>query len=122
VLRSLSGLTTLTYTSVIGAVLLTPFAANGEILATLAESGWAVWAGLLYLSFGASGVAYLWYYGGIRDVGPGKAAVFLNLEPVSAIVLGALLLGEELTWPVLTGAALVITGLYLVNRPNTEDR
>ena len=117
VLRNISGLTTLTYTSIIGTILLTPFAAKGEIVATLLESSWPTWAGLLYLSFGAAGLAYLWYYAGIRDVGPGKAAVFLNLEPVSAIVFGALLLGERLTWPVLTGAAMVLTGLYLVNRP-----
>jgi drug/metabolite transporter (DMT)-like permease len=116
VLRNISGLTTLTYTSIIGTILLTPFTAKDEIVAALLNSSWPTWGALLYLSFGAAGLAYLWYYAGIRDVGPGKTAVFLNLEPVSAIVFGALLLGEELTWPVLAGAGLVITGLYLVNR------
>ena len=118
VLRHISALTALTYSSIIGTLLLTPFAAGGEIVATLAESSWSTWCGLFYLSFVATGLAYLWYYGGIREVGPGKAVVFLNLEPVSAILLGALLLGERLTWPVLAGAVLVITGLYMVNRPH----
>ena len=54
---------------------------------------------------------------GIREVGPSKAAVFINLEPVSAILLGVLVLGEVLTWPVLVGGAMVIAGVYLVNRP-----
>lgn len=117
-MRHLSALAVLTYASIIGTILLTPFAAQGGIIAALAGQAWSTWGGLLYLSLGAAGLAYLWYYEGIRDVGPGKAAVFLNLEPVSAIALGVVLLGEALTWPVMVGAVLVITGLYLVNRPS----
>jgi drug/metabolite transporter (DMT)-like permease len=56
------------------------------------------------------------YYEGIREVGPNRAAVFLNLEPVTALALGAVLLGERLSGPLLVGAALVLVGLYLVNR------
>jgi drug/metabolite transporter (DMT)-like permease len=117
-LRHIPALAVLTYSSIIGTILLTPFAVGGEIVSALATSSWTTRAGLFYLSVGATGLAYLLYYGGIRDLGPGKAAVFLNLEPISAILLGVLLLGEKLTWPVLAGAVLVITGLYLVNRPN----
>jgi drug/metabolite transporter (DMT)-like permease len=116
-MRRLAPLTVLTYSSVIGTVFLTPFALHRGTLAQLAGCSWTAWVSLLYLSIGAAGVAYLCYYMGIRDVGPSRAAVFLNLEPVSAIALGVLLLGERLTWPVLVGAAAVIAGLYLVNRP-----
>jgi len=116
-MRHLAPLTVLTYAAIIGTVLLTPFAVHRGTLARLAGCSWTVWGSLLYLSIGAAGVAYLWYYMGIRDVGPSRAAVFLNLEPVAAIVLGVVLLGERLTWPVVVGGVAVIAGLWLVNRP-----
>ncbi len=117
-MRNLSALTVLTYSSVIGSVLLTPFAVRPDIVAVLSMQSIATWSSLLYLAFGCAGIAYLFYYQGIRDVGPNGAAIFLNLEPVSAILLGVFLLGEALTVPVTIGAVLVIGGLYLVNRPS----
>ena len=117
-MQHLAPLTVLTYASIIGTLCLTPFAVYHGDLTALAGCSWAAWGSLFYLSIGAAGVAYLWYYMGIRDVGPSRAAVFLNLEPVSAILLGVLLLGETLTWPVLLGGVLVIAGLCLVNRRN----
>jgi drug/metabolite transporter (DMT)-like permease len=117
-MRHLAPLAVLTYSFIIGTVFLTPFAVRRDTLAALAGCSWIVWGSLLYLSIGAAGVAYLWYYMGIRDVGPSRAAVFLNLEPVAAIILGVLLLGERLTWPVMVGGIAVIAGLYLVNGLN----
>ncbi|MFP4152470.1 MAG: DMT family transporter [Alkalispirochaeta sp.] len=116
-MRELSPFTVLTYSSLLGVVLLTPFAARPGVIAELASQNTAAWGAIVYLSIGSAGVAYLFYYEGIRDVGPNGAAIFLNLEPVSAIALGVILLGEALTVPVIIGAILVVTGLYLVNRP-----
>ena len=118
-IRNLSSLSVLTYSSILGAVMLTPVAVRADVAAEIAGATPQAWVALGYLVFGAAGLAYLMYYEGIRLVGPNRAAVFLNLEPVSAILLGVLLLGEALTPPVLVGAALVILGLYLVNRRRT---
>lgn len=115
-MRVLSPLAVLTYASAIGAVLLTPVAVREGAIANAFQQSALTWIALLYLSFGAAGLAYLWYYEGIRAVGASRAAVFLNLEPASALVLGAVILGEALTWPVVAGAVLVLAGLYLVNR------
>lgn len=115
-IRNLSSLSVLTYSSILGAAMLTPVAVRADIAAEVAVATPQAWVALAYLVFGAAGFAYLMYYEGIRLVGPNRAAVFLNLEPVSAIFLGVVLLGEALTPPVLIGAALVILGLYLVNR------
>jgi drug/metabolite transporter (DMT)-like permease len=115
-MRNLSSLAVLAYSSVLGSLLLTPVAARGTVIAEFAAAGAATWGAFAYLVFGAAGLAYLMYYEGIREVGPNRAAVFLNLEPVTALALGAVLLGERLAGPLLVGAALVLVGLYLVNR------
>ena len=116
-MRNLSSLTVLAYSSVIGTLLLTPVAARADVVTEFASASLATWLAFAYLVFGAAGLAYLMYYEGIREVGPNRAAVFINLEPVTAILLGVGLLGEGLSAPLLIGAALVILGLYLVNRP-----
>lgn len=111
----LSPLALLAYGSVAGVVILIPL--------TIIEGGWAlvpnlsvkaIWS-LLYLSVGAAGLAYLWYYEGIAVVGSSKASVFLNMEPIAAILLGVLILGEELALITFIGAVLVIGGLFITN-------
>ncbi len=116
-MRNLSSLSVLAYSSIIGTLLLTPVAARADVVTEFASASLATWLAFAYLVFGAAGLAYLMYYEGIREVGPNRAAVFINLEPVTAILLGVGLLGEGLSAPLLIGAALVILGLYLVNRP-----
>ncbi|MCF7944750.1 MAG: DMT family transporter [Spirochaetia bacterium] len=119
-MKNLSPLSVLTYGSVLGVLLLIPF--------TFLEDGWArlpnlspaaYWS-LLYVSIGAAGIAYLWYYEGIKAVGSSRASVFLNMEPVAAIFLGILLLGEEMSGIIAAGALLVLTGLFLTNRRKSE--
>lgn len=119
-LRHLSPLAVLTYASVLGAVLLLPPALAEGALGSLAGRPPAIWFSLIYLSLGAAGLAYLWYYEGIEAVGASGSVIFLNLEPVSAILLGVLILGEQLTLPVVTGAALVLTGLVLTGHPSAR--
>jgi drug/metabolite transporter (DMT)-like permease len=51
---------------------------------------------LLYISLGASVVAYRCWGLGVAEGGPTLAAIFVNLTPLFAALLSALLLGE---WP-----------------------
>ncbi len=112
-LEHMAPLTILTYASFLGAVLLFPLALREGVLHRLASQPPETWLSLLYLSIGAAGLAYLWYYQGIHAVGASRSVIFLNLEPVTAIILGILILGEELTIPVAVGAVLVFLGLIL---------
>jgi drug/metabolite transporter (DMT)-like permease len=41
------------------------------------------------------------------------AGVFLYVQPVVAAAGGILLLGEHLTWPLITGGALIILGVAI---------
>ena len=71
---------------------------------------------LLYLIvFGSIGghTMYLWLIG---HTGPVFASTWLYVSPVIATVVGAAVLSEQvLAWNI-GGAALVITGVYLINR------
>ncbi|MGH4018018.1 MAG: DMT family transporter [Pseudonocardiaceae bacterium] len=68
----------------------------------------AVALGLVaYLGLVPTALAYVLYFRGLRTVHPGSAALIALLEPLTAAVLGALLLGDRL------GPAGVLGGLVI---------
>ena len=64
-------------------------------------------------------IAYIWFFDGVKAIGPARSAVFINLVPVVAITLGVLLLGERLDVSMVAGAALVVSGVWIINRAPT---
>jgi drug/metabolite transporter (DMT)-like permease len=77
---------------------------------------------ILYLGILSNGFSYAWYAIGVKRLGATRAAAFINLVPVGAVILGALLLGERIGLPVLVGGALVLLGVWLTNRPVRRAR
>jgi drug/metabolite transporter (DMT)-like permease len=115
-LESISPTVAIMYTSAIGALILAiPAFIEGGI-PVLFAAGPAVWGSLLYMSIGAAGIAHAFYYYGIREVGPSRSAIFMNLEPLSALLLGLFLLGESISLPLAAGALLVLAGVSLATR------
>lgn len=58
-----------------------------------------------------TGVAYVVYFGLIRDVGATTTSTVTYLVPIVAVVLGVLVLGESVGWNDFVGAAVVIAGV-----------
>jgi drug/metabolite transporter (DMT)-like permease len=44
--------------------------------------------------------------------------VFINFVPISAVIMSFFMLGETIDASLLIGAALVLSGIYLTNRPS----
>ena len=73
------------------------------------------WLALAYLIVFATALGQqAWLYG-VQGIGPSRAGVFVNLIPVSALVLSALILGEQVGAKELAGIGLILTGVWLVN-------
>jgi drug/metabolite transporter (DMT)-like permease len=70
-------------------------------------------AAVLLLGGFGTGVAYLLYYGLVRDAGPTSASMVTYLIPVAAVLLGVVVLHEHVTWNLFAGAAVVIAGVAL---------
>jgi len=75
--------------------------------------GPAAWGAVLYASFLALVVAYLFWARGVRDVGPIRAAQYSNATPVFAFLAAWALLREVPTWWQLAGGMSVFAGMYL---------
>lgn len=63
-----------------------------------------------------TGLAYVLNYRLIGDEGPTAASVTTYLLPVVAVALGALVVNEPVTVPMVAGMALVLSGVALVQR------
>ena len=90
--------------------------ADGSLL-TLSATTWRGWSSIVFLGVFGTALAFTWYSQAIARIGTTKAAAFINLVPVFAVLLGTLLLDERLAGAVLAGGALVIVGVFLTNRP-----
>lgn len=119
-LKRMGPLPLMVYTSFLGSLLLLPITFTEPGWQLLPELSAAAFGSFIFLSIGAAGIAYLWYFEGVDAVGSTKASVFMNLEPVAAIAAGMILLGERISLPVTIGALLVIGGLYLTNKKQKE--
>ncbi len=91
-------------------------------LAAAVEHPWRVWnaapVGWAVVLYGAIPVTvgHIWFFAVIRRIGPGRAAIFLNLMPFVVIVLSWLIVGEPVHGYHLAGAALVMAGVFLATR------
>lgn len=91
-------------------VFLTPMAIGGAPFRTAPALGW--WC-LAYSSIVSLGIAYLFWYRGIKVLGPTRTAAYANLQPVVAILTGWVALGETPTVWQAIGTATIIGGIFL---------
>ncbi len=117
--QTLGPVQTVTYSILTGTLMLWVLAAaRGELSwSALNNLGLPQWLSLIYLGVLGSALAYIGYYDGIRKIGATRSGVFIALNPLTAVILGALLLGEQLTPAMCVGGALILGGIYLCNKP-----
>jgi drug/metabolite transporter (DMT)-like permease len=75
------------------------------------------WIVLAYVVAFPTVIAYILWMEGIRTIGSGPTTSFMFLAPVFALLTAALLLGERPTPLQGAGGALMLCGVWLVNRP-----
>lgn len=115
-LKGLSPIAATTYASLWGLLLLACGAAFQLPAFDSSQFTWEVIASIVYLGAFGTVIGFIWYYEGVKAIGPARTAVFNNLVPVFGITLGAVLLGESILISMVVGGALVIAGVTLTNR------
>ncbi len=71
-----------------------------------------VWLALATLAVMCTGVAYLLFYELLARIGPSPTLTVTYLIPVFGMLWGHLLLGEAITWRMLTSVVLVLLGVW----------
>lgn len=96
----------------IASIILVGFAASIDGAPNLDMSGNA-WLFLIYLGLVPTGIGYILRYRLIQAIGVSAFALGLNLIPVFGIIMGAVFLGETISWTVAAALLLVVSGLFL---------
>ena len=69
---------------------------------------------LFYLALVGTVVAFLLYYWLMRNMDVTKTMLIALVTPVVAVVLGMIVLKEELSWRTLAGGLMIIGGIALI--------
>ena len=101
------------FTMIGGSIPMFVFASSALIATEWSKVGWAAWAAIFYASVISMGIAYLFWYRGLRVLGPTRTAVYGNLQPVIAILFAWLFLKEVPTAWQGVGMGTIMTGLFL---------
>ena len=115
-MSTISPLTAVTYSCCTGSVLLLAtlfFSGKAHELTTFSLQGSCA---LAYLAFFGTALGFIWFYDGVQRLGAGRASLFINLVPVSGILSGILILGEQVDMSLVIGGGFVLFGLLLINR------
>ena len=74
------------------------------------------WMGVSFLGVFCSGLAYIAWYDALQALSTAQTGVFLYIEPLVAVVVAFFVLGERITSVSLIGGAVILFGVWLVNR------
>ncbi len=80
------------------------------------------WLDIVYLAVFPSVLANWFYYLGVKNIGPSRASVFMYFVPVSGLILSSVLLGEVLTFFQFIGSAVMVMGVWVMNRQGRTPR
>ena len=105
-----------------GWLMLTAAALADGSLFVFTHLTWRGGSSIVFLGFFGTALAFTWYSQAISCIGSTRAAAFINLVPVFAVLLGALLLDEKLGLAVIGGGILIIAGVLLTNRPARKQQ
>jgi len=82
----------------------------------LAEIPWQAWMAIMYLVIFGSVVAFGAYLYALQNLSAEQTSIYAYVNPVVAILLGAVIFGEQLTVYIAAGGSITLLGVYLVNR------
>jgi drug/metabolite transporter (DMT)-like permease len=82
------------------------------------------WIALGWLGLLSTAVGTLIFYSLLHSVGPTRTLLVTFMFPLVGVLLGILVLGEQLTWQQVIGGGLIISGIGIVNqlKPMTQLR
>jgi drug/metabolite transporter (DMT)-like permease len=120
-LQRYSALSLTTYAILIGSLGLIPFIRLSffEEVAALSSFGWFA---VLFLGIFSTVIAYLLWYVALEIKSASELSVFLYFIPVLATTFSYTFFHEQITLMFVLGGALVIVGLYIVNKQNNSKK
>lgn len=82
----------------------------------LSKIPWQSWAAIAYLVIFGSVISFIAYLYALQNLPTEQASIYAYINPVVAVLLGALLFGESLNVFIAAGGIVTLFGVFMVNR------
>lgn len=82
----------------------------------LTEIPWQSWTAIAYLVVFGSVISFIAYLYALQNLPTEQASIYAYINPIVAVLIGALFFGEMLTTFIIVGVLVTLYGVYLVNR------
>jgi drug/metabolite transporter (DMT)-like permease len=81
-----------------------------------AEIPWQSWVAIGYLALFGSVISFVAYLYALQNLPTEQASLYAYINPIVALLSGALISGDKLTVPILFGVLVTLAGVWLVNK------
>jgi drug/metabolite transporter (DMT)-like permease len=78
------------------------------------------WGGVFAIALLSTVIAIITFFAGLKRIGPTNASMLSTFEPVTTVVLAAIVFGEEITFTRIVGGVLILMAVILL--ANSEFR
>jgi len=111
-IKNLSGFeTTLIQLSIAALVLLPSIIYRGNL--NLNKISSTVWIFILIVGVLHTGIAYLMYFSSIKELKGQSIAILIYIDPISAVIIASIFLGEAITLVKIIGGILILGSTFL---------
>ncbi|MBM7616065.1 DMT family transporter [Alkaliphilus hydrothermalis] len=116
VMTKYSPLILTTYSFILCTLFTLPFAILENPSSYLGNTTMLGWGGVLYMAIFPSTIGYLVQQTAIKEIGPSRTAIFINLVPVFSMILSVIILKENITPISILSGLLIVFGVYLTTK------
>jgi drug/metabolite transporter (DMT)-like permease len=74
------------------------------------------WIAMIFLGIFTTGLAYIAWFDALAQLPAVQTGAFLFVEPLTSMVVAAIILNEQITLVSLLGGAVILFGIWMVNR------
>lgn len=106
----------------LGFFMILPFGWQQTIQINWACFQWQQYAALFGIVVTGTFLAYYFNVYGIQHIGAGPTGTYIYTQPVFAVLIATIILGETLSWQKIAAACLIFTGVYLVSFRKTTAK
>jgi drug/metabolite transporter (DMT)-like permease len=80
------------------------------------------WGAIAYLVIASNIIAFVAFIYTMKHLEPALAAIYAYINPIITIFVGYLLVNERITWKIIIGSVITLSGVYLVNQSLKKQR
>ena len=118
----LSPLLLTVWSSVTGLLILTPWAAYEMLTIGISNPSQDAWISIVFLAIFSTVLSYVWFADGIKNLGAGRAALYVYLVPPFGILSAWILIDEKIGWSFILSFLLIVVGVALAQSEKRDEQ